>query len=139
MIVSQGHENITALHKSTFEFSKDADISPRADCVIGVRSVGTELNFLRSKVKIELILKAGDKIERIIAYGHPDLTCEGFIVRKSNVIDKKTLCIRADKSAAELDRSFVEVLKNPDTKLITEIRKIGIYESLEFYEGIELL
>ncbi len=145
MISAKGHQNITAKHKTTVEFSKDDSITLKADCVIGVSSVGTELDFLKSKVKVELLLKAGNeregfnKTERIIAYGHPDLTCEGFIVRKSNVIDKKTLCIRSDKSAFDLDRSFVESLKNPNTKLIVEIRPIGIYDTLDFYEGIDLL
>jgi hypothetical protein len=35
-IQTKGHRNVTSLHKSTFEITKDAEIGPTADCIIGV-------------------------------------------------------------------------------------------------------
>ena len=32
---TKGHKNVTSLHKSTFEVTKDVEIGPTADCIIG--------------------------------------------------------------------------------------------------------
>ncbi|MEM2324735.1 MAG: DUF371 domain-containing protein, partial [Archaeoglobaceae archaeon] len=37
-ILAFGHSNITAKHRTTFEITKDQEISKRADCVIGVKA-----------------------------------------------------------------------------------------------------
>ena len=46
-----GHENITAKHKTTLEFTKDKDLSLKGDCIVGVNA-----DFDINKIK-ELIFK----------------------------------------------------------------------------------
>lgn len=141
MIEGRGHANITALHANSIECSKDVDIGREADCVICVAAGIDELDIavLRAKVKAAFIFTVGDLVETVIGYGHPDLVCEGLVLRKSNVLDKKTLCIYADKGARDLDRAFVERLKNPASHLGIEIRILGTYDHLDFYEGLQYL
>jgi len=33
-----GHENITSKHKTTLEFTKDAKMGLKGDCIVGVRA-----------------------------------------------------------------------------------------------------
>ena len=44
-IFSKGHRNVTSHHKSTFEITKDAEIGPTADCIVGVDMDKTMLDF----------------------------------------------------------------------------------------------
>lgn len=44
-IKSKGHKNVSSLHKSTFEITKDLEIGPTADCIIGVDMDQSMLNF----------------------------------------------------------------------------------------------
>ena len=32
---AKGHKNVTSHHKSTFEITKDPEIGPTADCIVG--------------------------------------------------------------------------------------------------------
>ena len=34
-----GHKNIRALHKKTIEITKDSDLTPSGDCIIGVNAL----------------------------------------------------------------------------------------------------
>jgi len=45
-----GHENITARHKNTFEFTKDEELSLNGDCIIGVNA-DFSLPSLKSFIK----------------------------------------------------------------------------------------
>ena len=44
-IKTKGHRNVSSLHRSTFEITKDAEIGPTADCIIGVDMNNSMLNF----------------------------------------------------------------------------------------------
>ena len=44
-IFSKGHRNVTSHHKSTFEITKDEEIGPTADCIVGVDMDKTMLDF----------------------------------------------------------------------------------------------
>ena len=35
-VVAKGHRNIRALHPTTFELTKDEEVTERGDCIIGV-------------------------------------------------------------------------------------------------------
>ena len=49
-IQTKGHKNVTSYHKSTFEITKDPEIGPTADCIIGVDMDKTMLNFPEEKM-----------------------------------------------------------------------------------------
>lgn len=124
VIQAYGHKNIQALHKSTFEITKEERLSKRGDCIIAVSADKgfNELseNFktlMRSKNALLIInIKADDFMDVVKAYGNPFLSFThptDMVVRKSGYICGRTLAIHADKAACDLSRSLISALKNP--------------------------
>ncbi|WP_305553582.1 DUF371 domain-containing protein [Methanobrevibacter sp. V74] len=120
---SKGHKNVTSLHKSTFEITKDAEIGPTADCIIGTGADSSMLNFpqefkdkiANSNTKIKVILDTENGHDEINGYGHEDLTLThqtDIVCRTSDYTCSRTLMIRADKAACDLDSNLIEDLKN---------------------------
>lgn len=133
-IRARGHSNITAKHKTTLQVTKDAHISKRADCVVAVLA-DKALSDLTSEVKaalktdgakVRFRMHAGHASEVITGFGSADLAqsdATDMVVRKSGFTSGRTLMIGADKAAADLDRRFVEKLKNSEN--ITIIVEVG--------------
>lgn len=122
-ILTKGHENVTSNHKSTFEITKDPEIGPTADCIIGVDMDRTMLNFHKelkdriadSNAKITVILDTENGHDEITGFGHEDLTLThptDIVIRKSDYICPRTLMIGADKAARDLDENLIHDLKN---------------------------
>ncbi len=122
-ILTKGHKNVTSLHKSTFEITKDAEIGPTADCIIGVDMDKTMLNFPEefknkiadSNTKIIVELKTENGSDKITGFGHEDLTLThptDIVCRKSDYTCDRTLMIGADKAARDLDANLIRDLKN---------------------------
>ena len=124
-----GHENITAKHKTTLEFTKDKDLSLKGDCIIGVKA-GFSLNQLKKVInklktnKIRIIIslknKKNNKIikEEIIAEVNPDFDSDReIVIRKSDFRDGRTFAVRADKAVCDLSRDFVNKLKNNSQRI----------------------
>lgn len=120
---TKGHKNVTSNHKSTFEITKDAEIGPTADCIIGVGMDGCMLNFPQefkdkiadSNTKIKVILDTENGHDEITGYGHEDLTLThptDIVCRTSDYTCSRTLMIHADKAARDLDGDLIEDLKN---------------------------
>jgi len=128
IILGYGHENIQAMHKTTFEITKEAQLSRRGDCIIAVsanktmKELGSEFkeNLLKENAKITMLIEAGDVEEVVNAFGSPRLILThltDIVVRKSNYICSRTLAIQADKAACDLSRKLVEKLKNPKQRV----------------------
>lgn len=120
---TKGHKNVSSLHKSTFEITKDVEIGPTADCIIGVDMDRTMLNFpsefkdkiANSNTKIKVILDTENGHDEITGFGHENLTLThptDIVCRTSDFTCSRTLMIKADKAARDLDRNLVEDLKN---------------------------
>lgn len=119
---AKGHPNVTSVHKTTFEFTKDKDIGKNADCIIGVFSnVGFE-NFppkLRERIKnentvIRIQLETENASDEISGYGNSSLTLDhptDIVCRKSDFTCNRTLMIKADKAAIDLKRELIKDLK----------------------------
>ena len=129
-IRTKGHKNVSSLHKSTFEITKDAEIGPTADCIIGVDMDGSMLNFpvefkekiADSNTKIKVILDTENGHDEITGYGHEDLTLThptDIVCRKSDYTCSRTLMIKADKAARDLDLDLIEDLKNEKIMEVT--------------------
>jgi len=124
VIQAYGHKNIQALHKSTFEITKEKWISKRGDCIIAV-SADKGFNELSEKFKtlmrnknalLVITIEVDDFMEVVKAYGNPLLSFThptDMVVRKSGYICGRTLAIHADKAACDLSRSLICALKNP--------------------------
>ena len=67
-----------------------------------------------------ITIEAGGVVENITAYGSPALKltdANEIVVRKSDLIDGKTVAILANKSANELSQALKEKLKDPKTEV----------------------
>lgn len=116
-----GHPLIKATHKTTLEITKDNYLTERGDCIIGIRATHSVKdlpddikNHLKNYGKIKIIIKVDDLIDEIIAYGHKNLLLNddrSIVIRKSDYIDSRTLAIKANKSARDINREIIEKLK----------------------------
>lgn len=133
-IIAYGHHNITAIHKTTFEVTKEENLGKEGSCIIGVRAnkackdLNEEFkNALKEGKKVEIRIEVEGISDKVIAFGSPALKLsdeKSIVVRKSDYIDKRTLAILSDKAACDIKREIVEKMKNPQTKMriILEIK-----------------
>jgi hypothetical protein len=124
VISARGHENILATHKTTLEFTKDAHLSKKGDCIVAVAADKTledlsdefKKKLRKPNAKLTILIQAGDLDEQVNAQGSPKLLLThptDMVVRKSDYVGNRTLAVHADKAAKDLSRSLVEKLKNP--------------------------
>jgi hypothetical protein len=127
-ILACGHENIQATHKSTFEITKEAELSKKGDCIIAVsasKAMGDlssefKRNLRNENAKITILIEAGDVSDVVNASGSPRLILAhptDIVVRKSNYICSRTLAIQADKAACDLSKNLLARLENPKQKV----------------------
>ena len=128
--IANGHENVTSLHKSTFEITTDKTLTLKGDCIIGVNSNVT-LNDLPEELKeqiktdnkkIELFLETDNYSDNIVGYGSSKLTLNhptDMVCRKSNFTCNRTLMINSNKAAKDLDKNLIDELKNGSKLKIT--------------------
>ncbi len=127
-----GHQEILSSHPSTIEITKDAHLSARGDCVIGVNcdigpfEIPEELKSeLRNPGSIIRVSLKADKF-LFVVQGHGDtrLTLShpsDFVIRKSGFLSDRTLMIGADKAAIDMPRAMVQLLRNPEQIMTIEI------------------
>jgi len=126
-LVAWGHPNVRATHRTTLEFTKEAHLTPRGDCIVAVRAERGPLELkpeFREAVRadgsrVELVLEVGEFREVISGFGSSRLSLShptDFVVRKSRYTCPRTLMIRADKAACDLSRSLIRLLQSPDTQ-----------------------
>ena len=126
-VTARGHPRITAGHPTTLMITRDGEVGPKGDCIIGVdASKGAAgLNEkLKSVIRlggaVSIRIEAGGEVVRIHAHGHPLLTFtdpRDLVVRKSEFVCGRTLAIGADKAAADLPRKFVAKLQDPTNEI----------------------
>lgn len=129
-LYTKGHKNVSSLHKSTFEVTKDIEIGPTADCIIGTGMDKSMLDFPQefkdkiadSSTRITVILDTENGHDEIVGYGHEDLTLThptDIVCRTSDYTCSRTLMIKANKAAKDLDESLIEDLKNEKNMEVT--------------------
>ncbi|AHF80078.1 DUF371 domain-containing protein [Thermococcus paralvinellae] len=126
-----GHENVKATHKSTLEITKEDFLTPRGDCIICIKANKSlkELNeefkrALKSGKKVRIRVIVDNFVDEIIASGDERLTFENdisMVIRKSTYVDGRTLAIKANKAAKDIDRRIIEKLKDPNQKAVIEL------------------
>ncbi len=134
-IIAWGHENITARHRTTLEVTKEENLTLRGACIIGVkadkaiRDIDERIKeWLRAgnRIEIEIILPQYALKDSLVGFGSRDMTFEhktDIVVRKSDYVCERTLAIRANKAAKDIDREIVKLLKDPTTELRFVIRR----------------
>ena len=122
-IMAKGHENVLSLHKSTFEITKDKDLSLAGDCIIGLdidKSMEDFPEEFKEKLanddtKVIVELKTPNASDTIEGYGHHDLTLShptDIVCRKSTFVCSRTLMIKSNKAAIDLNRDLIKDLAN---------------------------
>jgi len=131
-LFAQGHRNILAKHPTTFEITKDANLTKRGDCVIAVnatkgpRDLSVEFRNLcrhdESRILVEL--QVGGIVEYIQGRGSPKLTLSHsseMVGRKSPYVSDRTIMVRSDKAACDLDRELIDALTSSSARLHVRI------------------
>jgi len=123
-----GHENITARHRRTLEFTKDNELSLEGDCILGVTSNFSLYDLkelIKEGTKLKIVIKVEDISDEIIFEANPGFNDEReIVIRMGDFSSERTLGVKADKACADLKKELVEKLRNPDQKidiLITNI------------------
>ena len=125
-IRAKGHENVLSLHKSTFEITKDKDLSLSGDCIIGLDINKSMEDFPKEfkeklandNTKVIVELKTPNASDEIEGYGHHDLTLShptDIVCRKSTFICSRTLMIKSNKAAIDLNRDLIKDLANGES------------------------
>ena len=125
-IMAKGHENVLSLHKSTFEITKDKDLSLAGDCIIGLdidKSMEDFPDEFKEKLanddtKVIVELKTPNASDTIEGYGHHDLTLShptDIVCRKSTFVCSRTLMIKSNKAAIDLNRDLIKDLANGES------------------------
>jgi len=127
-----GHPNIKATHKTTFEITKENYLTEKGDCIIAIKAekackdLPEKLKQLikTDQTKITIELEANGEKEIIHAQGSKNLKLTSptsIVIRKSTYIDERTLAIKANKAAKDINKKLINKLKNPNTQLTIKI------------------
>lgn len=127
-LTATGHPHIQATHNSTFEVTVESNLTLRGDCIIGVNAshsaqqlnalLGTALRHPKSH--LITYLSNGIITESIQGYGSPKISLASptsLVWRTSDFVDDRTIAIRCNKAAKDLNRQLIEVLQKPYSTL----------------------
>ena len=125
-IRAKGHKNVLSMHKSTFEITKDKDLSLAGDCIIGLDIDKSMEDFPKEfkeklandETKVIIELKTPNASDKIEGFGHHDLTLShptDIVCRKSTFVCSRTLMIKSDKAAIDLNRDLIKDLANGES------------------------
>ena len=119
-----GHKNIRSLHSRTIEITKDPNLTLNGDCIIGVSAtkscsdltsaVKNKIRRNQSIVEIDLIVEPFSI--KIHGIGNDNLLLthlHDIVLRKSNFISDRTLCLSCNVSAIQIPRKMIDLLKDP--------------------------
>ncbi len=129
---ARGHPSVSSTHPTTLELTKDTGLGKNGDCIIAVGcSVGLRdlpepmKNALSSGAcRARLTLRVDVHQFAVEGRGAHGLTLShptDIVVRKSGFVSDRTLMVLADSAAADIPRSFVELLQDPRRKVLVEL------------------
>ena len=122
-----GHEQVLSLHEKTLEITKESNLTPQGDCIVGVNSGISCIDLpekMKEKIqnpksKITFTLKVGKFTFKIQGQGSKKLTLKhvsDIVLRKSAFTCSRTIAINCDKASSDIPRDLVSLLQNPRTK-----------------------
>lgn len=129
VVHARGHRNVTGTHRSTFEVTRDEDISTAADCIIavgadkGAAALSGDFRQAASREDafITCVIKSGGFEDTVTGRGSKDMAFtveDSMVFRVSNHVCGRTVMIYADKPAARLDRKLVKALAEGNDAII---------------------
>lgn len=131
-VMFYGHPNVQSLHGKTVEITKEAHLTLRGDCIIGVRASKACANLdetLRRRlassgsiVRIEIIV--GSEVFVINGRGDERFTLQNphdIVIRKTSFVCPRTMSVRCDMASSDVPRNMVSMLQDKDAKGIFRI------------------
>lgn len=125
-----GHQNVLSTHKSTFEFTKEAHLSKKGDCIIGVRSSMGCLDLpewfssLSESTRVKIEIFADKHHFEGHGYTHPSLKLldpHEMVFRKSEFISDRTVLINCSFSSRDIPQPIVQFMQNPENKMTVRL------------------
>lgn len=127
-LTAKGHPNIRATHRSTFEVTAEPTLTIRGDCIVGVKASATPSQvdaavgwlLRRPGSRVTTRLSCGEFAEEVHGYGAPGLLLTSplsLVWRTSSHIDGRTIAIRCDKAARDMNRQLIRRLQDPQATL----------------------
>ena len=130
VIRCRGHANVRSLHKSTFEITKEEELTLSGDCIIGVgadkgcadlsdefkkalQTQGAELTTVLSVNGVTAVVTA--KGAEGLSLTDPD----DMVWRKSGFVCGRTIATASDAAARDLPRELIEELKKGAEMTVT--------------------
>ncbi|MEJ2243031.1 MAG: DUF371 domain-containing protein [Candidatus Bathyarchaeota archaeon] len=125
---AKGHKNVLSTHKTTFEVTKETELSKRGNCIIAVESTMGAIDLpdefkkaaQKENSKITITIEVGNQKETTIGKGNPKLQFThptDLVVRKSKFVCNRTLAIEANKASIDFSQKLVKKLQNPNQKV----------------------
>jgi hypothetical protein len=129
---ARGHSSVSSTHPTTLELTRHTDLTTKGDCIV---AVGSSVGLRDLPEPMKSALSSGACIARLtltvdlrkfvvegrgasgLAFSHPT----DIVVRKSGFISDRTLMVHANRAAADIPRSFVELLQDPSRKVLVEL------------------
>jgi hypothetical protein len=131
-VIFYGHPNIRLLHPKSIEITKGSYLTPRGDCIIGIKadkacadvkeSIRQGLKSSSAIVKIEVIIEN----ESFIIKGRGDervtmLNPHDIVIRRTNFVCPRTMSVLCDKASSDVPRELVSLLQHQEQKGIFRI------------------
>lgn len=122
-----GHKNILSTHEKTIEITKETNLTPRGDCIVGVGAeyacadIPDEMKKMLCNPgqTVRIVITVNGHRFEIAGRGHEDITLKhanDIVVRKSSFVCPRTLAVRCDKASCDLPHEMVKLLQNPDAR-----------------------
>ncbi|WP_449572134.1 DUF371 domain-containing protein [Methanospirillum sp.] len=119
--IAHGHSNVTATHRTTFEITKEDELSLAGSCIIavGAKKGATDLSrsfcaALRHQDHVLVTtLTCGPHMIEIRSQGDPNLTLThptDLVWRRSSFTCNRTIGVLSDHTASTLPREMVSLL-----------------------------
>ena len=132
VIQAFGHREIRATHSMTLEITKETHLTKRGDCIVatcaskGCADFSPEFSKLmrNNETHVTLKIEAGERSEIITGRGDTRLTLThptDLVARKSNYTCNRTIMVHANKSASDMNREFVRMIRDPRTRIRIEL------------------
>ena len=131
-IKAWGHPNIRATHKTTLEITSEPELTPRGDCIIGVKADKTASDLSpsfknivsRDDAVIVIVFEVNGLRDIVLAHGSSNLKPSDprrIIVRKSTYVEPATIAVKSNKAAGDINRLLIEKLKSKNTLLVVKL------------------
>ncbi|MBY9002998.1 MAG: DUF371 domain-containing protein [Candidatus Lokiarchaeota archaeon] len=126
-IIAFGHVNVSCIHNSTIEITKENYLTDRGTCVLGINSskacsdLDPKLKLqIWEGAKIEVVIQVEEVHDKFYGFGSKLLPLShefDLVFRKSDFICDRTVLINCSKSSRDLDRNLVKSLTSSNKEI----------------------